>query len=133
MHCPACDREIAAEDAFCRHCGHRLSAPPRQSRSAAVDDMEREYRQWLAEKPGDADAHYNLGLANLYSGNYVEAAEAFSAVIRLLPEEASGYEKLAVCLAKLGRREEALTHARTACRLDPESEAVRRLVRALER
>jgi tetratricopeptide (TPR) repeat protein len=131
MNCPACDREISAEDAFCKHCGQRLGGPPRQSRSATVDDMEREYRQWLAEKPQDADAHYNVGLANLYSGNYAEAAEAFTVVIELLPEDAAGYEKLAVSLAKLRRYDDALVHARQASRLDPECEAIRRLLRAL--
>jgi len=131
MNCPACDREIGAEDAFCKHCGLRLGEALKPSRSATVDDMEREYRQWLAEKPRDADAHFNVGLANLYSGNYAQAAAAFRAVIELLPEYAAGYEKLAICLAKLRRREEALAQARTACRLDPESEALRRLVRAL--
>jgi len=94
--------------------------------------MEREYRQWLADKPHDADAHYNVGLANLYSGNYAEAEKSFRVVVELLPEEASGYQKLAVALAKLERRAEALEQARCACRLDPECEAIRRLVRALE-
>jgi tetratricopeptide (TPR) repeat protein len=131
MDCPGCGREIAEEDAFCRHCGARLGGPPKQSRSATVDDMEREYRQWLADKPQDADAHYNVGLANLYSGNYDEAEKSFRTVVELLPEEASGYEKLAVALAKLGRRREALEEAQAACRLDPECEAIRRLVKAL--
>ncbi|MBM3499319.1 MAG: tetratricopeptide repeat protein [Armatimonadetes bacterium] len=131
MNCPGCGQDIAVEDAFCKHCGRRLDGAPKQSLSAAVDDMEREYRQWLNEKPRDADAHYNVGLANLYSGNYAQAVEAFLVVVELLPDEASGYAKLAIALAKLGRREEALARARHACRLDPESEAVRRLVRAL--
>jgi tetratricopeptide (TPR) repeat protein len=131
MDCPACGKPIQDEDAFCKHCGRRLGGVPRQSRSATVDDMEREYRHRLADKPRDADAHYNVGLANLYSGNYAEAAEAFGIVIELLPEDASGYEKLAITLAKLNRRDEALERARQACRLDPESGAIKRLVKAL--
>jgi tetratricopeptide (TPR) repeat protein len=109
MDCPACGKPIQDEDAFCKHCGRRLGGVPRQSRSATVDDMEREYRHRLAD----------------------EAAEAFGIVIELLPEDASGYEKLAITLAKLNRRDEALERARQACRLDPESGAIKRLVKAL--
>lgn len=132
MECPACGKAVGEGDAFCRHCGRALAPVTRRSRSAAVDDIEREYRRWLAEKPSDADAHYNVGLANLYSGNYAEAVEAFRTVTELLPGEASGYEKLAIALAKLNRREEALQFARKAHQLDPASEATRRLVQALE-
>jgi len=131
MDCPACAKPISDEDRFCKHCGKRLGVPALRALSGAVEEMEREYRQGLADKPDNPDAHYNVGLANLYSGNYEAAAEAFRAVIDLLPDEPSGYEKLAIALAKLDRREEALRHAHQACRLSPESEAMRRLLRSL--
>lgn len=131
MECPACGKIVSEADAFCRHCGRALRGTARRSRSATVDDLEREYRRWLAEKPRDADAHYNVGLANLYSGNYAEAAEAFRTVTELLPDESSGYEKLAIALAKLNQRDQALQCAKRAHQLDPANEAIRRLIKAL--
>jgi Flp pilus assembly protein TadD len=85
----------------------------------------------LAEHPRDPDAHFNVGLASLYSGNHLAAAEAFRAVTELLPDEPAGYEKLAVALARLDRRAEALEQAAKAARLDPESASIRKLVQAL--
>jgi Flp pilus assembly protein TadD len=67
----------------------------------------------------------------LYSGNHLAAAEAFRAVTELLPDEPAGYEKLAVALARLDRRAEALEQAAKAARLDPESASIRKLVQAL--
>jgi Flp pilus assembly protein TadD len=94
--------------------------------------MVAEYRQRLADEPDDPSALYNLGLGCLYSGRYDTAAEAFEAVTRLLPEDAVAYEKLAVALVRLGRRDEALDRAREAHRLDPDRASISRLVRVLE-
>ncbi|MGQ9732003.1 MAG: tetratricopeptide repeat protein, partial [Candidatus Zipacnadales bacterium] len=132
MECPVCKKPVQREDLFCKHCGARLGKPTRGGPSATLCDMEAEFRSHLVDKPNDADALYNLGLAQLYSANYGAAADAFQEVIRLLPDEASGYEKLALALAKLGRKEDALEQARIALRLNPESKSVARLVRLLE-
>ena len=132
MDCPACGQAIGEEDPFCKHCGGRVVARGPKPRSATVQDMVAEYRSSLADKPNDPNVLYNLGLGHLYSGHYDAAVEAFCEVIRLAPEEAPAYEKLAVALVKLNRRDEALEHARQAHRLDPERESILRLLRAIE-
>ncbi len=131
MDCPACARPVGAGDQYCKHCGARLGVTPAEPRSATVRDMVAEYRKSLADQPDDASSLYNVGLGHLYSGQYEAAVEAFRAVVRILPEEASAHEKLAVALAKLHRREEALEHARQAYDLDPERESTARVLRAL--
>jgi len=131
MDCPTCAKPVAADDQFCKHCGARLAPAAQGPRSATVRDMVAEYRQSLADKPDDTSSLYNVGLGHLYSGQYEAAVEAFTAVVRILPEEAVAHEKLAVALAKLNRREEALEHARQAYHLDPERESTARLLKAL--
>ncbi len=131
MDCPVCSKPVEGSDQFCKHCGALLVAS-REPRSRALRDLVAEYHQHLVDKPDDAGVLYNVGLGHLYSGEYGAAAEAFRAVVRLLPEEAAGYEKLAVTLAKLNRREEALEYARAAYQLDPERESTSRLLKALQ-
>jgi Flp pilus assembly protein TadD len=130
MDCPVCSNPVETGDHFCKHCG-ALLARSAEPRSLAVRDMVAEYHKHLADKPDDAGVLYNVGLGHLYSGEYEAAVEAFRAVVRLLPDEAAGYEKLAVALAKLNRREEALEYARQAYQLDPERESTARLLKAL--
>ena len=132
MDCPTCGDVVGEGDVFCKHCGTRLQVAESASRSGAVDDLAAEYRNLLAEKPDDPDALYNVGLAELYSGNPKVAEEYFSRVAALLPNDFAAHEKLAICLAKLGRREEAAESARTAYRLDPERESIQRILRVLE-
>lgn len=132
MDCPTCGREVGEQDAFCKHCGARASEREATSRSATVDDMVAEYRNALVDKPNDPDALYNVGLGLLYCGDYGAAGDAFRRVTELLPDDPAAYEKLAVVLAKLDRRDEALEHARKAHELDPKRESANRLLRALE-
>ena len=131
MECPTCGEVVDDADAFCKHCGGRLGEES-PVRSRAVSDLALEYRNVLNDTPDDVDALYNVGLAELYSGKLGAAEECFRRVAELLPEYSGGHEKMAVCLAKLGRREEALEFARRACELDPERESIRRILEALE-
>ncbi len=131
MECPICAKEVG-EDAFCRHCGARVGEAETGPRSATVDDMVAEYRNALVDKPDDPVALYNVGLGMLYCGNYGAAGEAFRRVTELLPDDPSGYEKLAVVLAKLDRRDEATEYARKAHELDPKRASAIRLLQILE-
>lgn len=130
MECPTCGEVVDDADAFCKHCGGRLGEEE-PVRSRAVSDLALEYRNVLNDAPDDVDALYNVGLAELYSGKLGAAEECFRRVVQLLPDDFAGHEKMAVCLAKLGRREKALQFARRACELDPERESIRRILKAL--
>ena len=133
MECPSCNAEIEAGDSFCRHCGARTKQDEAPTgRSQAVSDLALEYRSILVDKPDDPDVLYNVGLAELYSGHPAVAEEYFRRVTVLLPNDHAAHERLAVCLAKLGRKDEALESARTAYRIDPERESIQRILRALE-
>jgi Flp pilus assembly protein TadD len=132
MDCPTCGKEVLEQDAFCKHCGARISEAGAGPRSAAVDDMIAEYRKALVDNPSDPDAFYNVGLGLLYCGNYGAAADAFRKVTELLPDDPAAYEKLAVVLVKLDQHAEAIVHARKAHGLDPRRASVIRLLRVLE-
>ena len=81
--------------------------------------------------PDDPDALYNVGLAELYSGKPGAAESYFRRVAALLPNDFAAHEKLAICLARLDRNDEALQCAKTAYRLDPERASIQRILRAL--
>lgn len=131
MNCPTCGKEVSESDSFCKHCGARVATEEGSSRSAAVDDMVAEYRNALVDTPNDPAALYNVGLGLLYCSDYGAAADAFRRVTELLPDDPAAYEKLAVVLVKLDRRDEALEYARKAHALDPDRDSVNRLLKAL--
>ena len=132
MNCPTCGKGVSDSDSFCKHCGGRVAAGQGASRSAAVDDMVAEYRNALVEEPNDPAALYNVGLGLLYCSDYGAAADAFRRVTDLLPDDPAAYEKLAVVLVKLDRRDEALEYARKAHALGPDRDSIDRLLKALE-
>ncbi len=132
VECPSCNQEVGATDRFCRHCGAKVKPEGESAtRSHAVDDLALEYRNVLVETPDDPDALYNVGLAELYSGKPSVAEGYFRQVTALLPNDHAAHERLAVCLAKLGRKDEALEAARAAYRIDPERASIQRMLRAL--
>ena len=129
MKCPSCGKECPDEDQFCGGCGARLDA---ESVSGAVDDMILELRRAIAERPQDADAHYNLAIAYLYRRMFTEAAGALKTVVELTPDYADAWERLGLALIKLQRLDEALAPLRKALELDPGREKVARAIRSIE-
>jgi tetratricopeptide (TPR) repeat protein len=113
---------------FCGECGARLQAT---RGTATVAEMLAEYAKRVADKPADADAQYNLGLARLYQGQFEAAREAFAAVIELEPEFADAHLRLAECCVQLGRREEALTALQRAAELAPSDAKIREALQRL--
>jgi tetratricopeptide (TPR) repeat protein len=129
MKCPSCGKDCPDEDRFCGGCGVRLSV---EAGTAAVDDMILELRRAIAERPRDADAHYNLGIAYLYRGMFAEAASALQAVTELTPDFADAWERLGLALIKLQRPRDALTPLRRALELDPLRQNVARAIQSIE-
>jgi protein O-GlcNAc transferase len=71
-------------------------------------------------KPGNADAHNNLGLLFANLGRDEEAAAAFRNVIALSPANADAHSNLGIILGRQGHRDEAATALRTAVKLRPD-------------
>jgi tetratricopeptide (TPR) repeat protein len=121
--CPGCDRDVEAEDAFCRHCGTPLRAPQPTAladHSATLDDMAADFLGQLKDKPGDADTLYNLALARYYARDWAGAADCLRGFIQVAPDFADAHGKLAICLWQLGNRAAALASIRQAVSLSPE-------------
>jgi len=122
MRCPTCEAECGEGDKFCRECGTALQKAV--GGTATVGDMLAEYAKRAGEKPQDADAHYNLGLACFYQQQFERAAAAFEAVIALDPGFIDAHLRYAACLAKLGLREEAIAALNRAVELAPDDQKV---------
>lgn len=129
--CPVCGT-ITDEDAnFCPECGARLVNEEGTNVSRAVRDMADEYASEVLEHPEDASARYDLGLARMYERNWGQAAEQFQRVVELEPAFADAHANLGVCLARLGRPEEALEAVERAVDIDPGKKRYRKLRRQL--
>lgn len=65
-------------------------------------------KEVVARFPEDPRARYFLGHELLRSEEWAEAAEQYEAYLRLEPkDEGTGFKNLGMCLARLGRREDA--------------------------
>jgi tetratricopeptide (TPR) repeat protein len=73
----------------------------------------------VAKQPGDALAHYNLGVELGDQGRLTEAIEHFQTALRLDPEYPSAHFNLAVALGDAGRAAEAIPHFEWAERENP--------------
>lgn len=65
------------------------------------------YELWARAYPRDAEAPGNLGVINLYLGNYEKALSQTLEHLRLEPDNAIGYSNLLVAYAALNRLDEA--------------------------
>ena len=77
----------------------------------------------IAIRPGNADAHNNLGILFATLGRDDEATAAFRQVIALLPAHADAHSNLGIILGRQGRAEEAATALRAAVKLRPDHAA----------
>ena len=73
-----------------------------------------------------------LGVARFKTGRYAEAAEAFSAVLRVDKGSALDLANLGLCQKFLGQKEEAARHLRAALELDPSLDFARKHLAELE-
>ena len=88
-------------------------------------------RAVLVTKPGDARAHFALGMNELEERGYGEAARHFEAVLAVTPDEPAVLNNLAVAYFRLGRKDEARELIEKALKLHPSSEQVRAVYREI--
>ncbi len=126
--CPGCGRSVSEEDVYCRYCGRKLRG---RTPSATMEALAAEYRQAVADRPDDPDAHYSLAIALLYNERFAEASVHLRRVIELTPEFADAYARLVICHARLGEIEEAWQVVQAGLAVAPEHEDLRRLKKQL--
>ncbi len=74
-----------------------------------------------AAAPGNARAHYNLGVVLVDEGRLEEAQPSFERAIRLKPDYDEAYYNLGLSLAQRGRVEEAVANFARALAIDPQN------------
>jgi Flp pilus assembly protein TadD len=78
-----------------------------------------EWTQALKLQPGDASAHYNLGLALFQSGQSTPAIEEYRKALQLSPDYPEAHNNLGGALSALGKVDEAILHFQKAVDIDP--------------
>lgn len=89
---------------------------PRQNPRQTILALQKAVRQ----NPGDAAAHYNLGMAYLHMNRNGEALETFQRAVSLAPELAPAHAGRGVACSRLGKNLQALSAFRRALMLNPE-------------
>jgi tetratricopeptide (TPR) repeat protein len=84
-----------------------------------------------AVEPGRGSILEPLGRAYFMSGQLDRAEETFSALLEVDPASPYGHYALGRTLARLGRRQVAITHLRLAVALSPDSALYRGALRRL--
>jgi tetratricopeptide (TPR) repeat protein len=79
----------------------------------------------VAQRPDNARAHTNLGIAFTAAGRAEEAIASFREALRLDPSSAATHRNLCELLTSLGRAGEALPHGEEAVRLEPRNAGAR--------
>jgi len=79
------------------------------------------FRKALRLDPGDAEAHYNLGLALGIQRRLPESIEELRRAVRLKPDHALAQCNLGVALLEAGNCEEAARYLKEAVRVDPDN------------
>jgi Flp pilus assembly protein TadD len=99
--------------------------------SARAPDVAEPYFRHAAQmQPDVAAARQQLGLNLLVLGKIEEAAGELGHAVRLDPRDPDSLSHLAYCEYKLGRLEEARTHALAALALNPGDQLARGIIRA---
>jgi tetratricopeptide (TPR) repeat protein len=122
MRCPRCRHENEPGANFCSQCGARLGAG-----TAVIDRMIEDFRRRLEDKPDDADARYNLGLAYRVKGQDELAIGELEQAREQSPDVADIEAELAEAYLRVGRTDEARRAAERALALEPGHERARRV------
>lgn len=107
--------------------------PPHEVGSTqAVEDLIAEYRNHLNDKPADHETRYALALAYMMGHRWAQAEAELRQVVQGLAQYADAHARLAVCVARQQRADEALAHARRALSLEPNNPRFQALVERLQ-
>ena len=74
-----------------------------------LDEAEHSFKQVIAAKPDDPDAHYNLGTLCLRRNSLVEAKRYLEKAVELRSDYPEAWNNLGMLAAQQGRDEEAIT------------------------
>ncbi len=129
--CSICGTAVEEGARFCPECGASLEEEAESGASKTVRDMAQEYASRVLEHPEDTAARYDLALALMYDRKWGRAVEHLHKVIDLEPDYADAHANIAVCLAHLGRPDEALESIERAIALDPQKKRYRKIRRQL--
>ena len=83
------------------------------------------FSEALRLDPGNAETHYNLGVALDSLGRTDEAIEHFSEAVRLNPDNARAHNNLGALYAQQKKLDEAIRHFAEAVRIAPDFQAAR--------
>ncbi len=83
-----------------------------------------EWNKALNLSPGDARAHYNLGVALARSGQFDKAITHYQEALKADPDFAEVHANLGVALSQVKRLDEAITHFEKALKINPASAEV---------
>ncbi len=97
-----------------------------------LDGATREYTEAIRLDPGNASLYRNLGLVLEDRGLFGLAAPNYQEALRLEPASTDVHFRLAGVLARLGRREEAITELKATLQLDSKFAEAGAQLQALE-
>lgn len=129
--CSICGTAAEEGARFCSECGASLQEEAEGRASRTVRDMAQEYASRVLEHPEDSAARYDLALALMYDHKWGRAIEHLHKVLELEPDYADAHANVAICLARLGRPDEALASIERAIELDPQKKRYRKIRRQL--
>jgi protein O-GlcNAc transferase len=89
-------------------------------RRGALAEAAVRYAQVLRADPGNADAHYYLGMMSCQQGRFADGAERARQALRRDPHHARAHVLLGRALSALGQRGEALANFDRAIALEPD-------------
>jgi protein O-GlcNAc transferase len=89
-------------------------------RRGAVAEAAARYSEVLRVEPGNADAHYYLGMMSCQNGHFAEGAEYARQSLACKPHHARAHVLLGRALDALGQQDEALTSFERAIALAPD-------------
>jgi hypothetical protein len=122
-------------DPACSTCHGKLgeSVLAGHATGARAGEAEGLFRQAIALRPDLPEAHFNLGTALALQGRYAEAETPLRAYMKLVPQAASGPERLGLVYLLESRYEAAIPLLRNALIRKPDAPGLRGyLVQALQ-
>jgi predicted Zn-dependent protease len=106
----------------------RFDHAVRLQQRGALAEAEAEYRALIADVPGHAESHANLGVVLARQGRYEEAVASYATALRLDPALTAARLNLGIAYYRAGQLEKASAALDEYLRLDPASVQARELL-----